>query len=294
MAPMRQVIAGWLMALLGSLPMAALAQPGGDAHAGVAGLHVDGFDVEQVMQLTPGMPLNFSLFGTPGAQASLQIDGARRGLDLHEVQPGIYEGTYTVDAQDRIAPDGLVTATLRRGDEVARSVLEEPLLLGAHAPMADRPMPPARPAPLDESAPPDAGPRRGTPVPQTVVTPAMPAATACADCAVVESIRAVEPAGARSAVSAYGGGLIGRLVANHIERRDRIIAHIVGAFGGTAPVPVLEGPRSEGTRYDAVLRLPNGVAHIRRYEALPPFRVGDTVRLGATAGSRAQRSAAPY
>ena len=37
-----------------------------------------------------------------GAAAMLRIDGARSSIDLQETQPGIYEGTYVIGAQDRI------------------------------------------------------------------------------------------------------------------------------------------------------------------------------------------------
>ncbi|NUZ07981.1 hypothetical protein [Piscinibacter koreensis] len=101
-----------------------------------APLRIEAADVEQVGRLTPGAALNFSVFGAPGASAQLQIEGAARPLALREVQPGIYEGTYTVGHADRIRPSSPVVATLRRGSEVARIALAEPLQLGAPRPAA--------------------------------------------------------------------------------------------------------------------------------------------------------------
>lgn len=92
---------------------------------------VDAFDVEEVTRLAAGTTLRFTLSGTPGAAATLQIEGAQRTLALSEVEPGFYEGAYTVDGFDRIAPGARVSADLRIGHRVASAVLEEPLVLGA-------------------------------------------------------------------------------------------------------------------------------------------------------------------
>ena len=272
MAVVRQLIVGVFATLLAGITSAALAQPSRAAWAS-AGLRVEAFDVEEVPQLSPGAPLNFSLYGTPGAAATLQIDGAQGSLDLHEVQPGIYEGTYTIDAQDRIRPDARVTATLRRGHQVAMSVLEEPLQLGAGTPTVAAP-PMAQSAPIDERAPPAANPRIGTPVPPVSAAPA------CADCAVVESIRAVELGSIRGTVGAITGGLVGAILGNQVGHGDgRNLARIIGALGGALAGRELERNAGRRTRYDVVLRLPSGAAQTRSYDRAPPFKVGDTVRL---------------
>src|SRR5260221_7297202 len=164
MATLRQVILGVLAALLASITVAALAQPSRNAASDAAGLQVEAFDVEEVPQLSSGTQLRFSLYGTPGAEATLQIEGAQRRLHLREVQPGMYEATYTIEAQDQIWPDARVTATLRRGNQMVLSVLEEPLQLGASAPTASEP-PMAHSAPMEEIAPIAASRRIGTPVP---------------------------------------------------------------------------------------------------------------------------------
>jgi hypothetical protein len=84
-------VAAWVLAI-----GAALASPLPAAAVTAATTpRVTGFDVEQVMQLNPGTDLSFTVWGTPGAQAALQIDGAQRALALIETSPGIYRGTYT-------------------------------------------------------------------------------------------------------------------------------------------------------------------------------------------------------
>src|SRR5438093_13323156 len=86
MAVVRQLIVGVFATLLAGINTVALAQPSRAAWAS-AGLRVEAFDVEEVPQLSSGTPLNFSLYGTPGAAATLQIDGALGSLGLREAQP---------------------------------------------------------------------------------------------------------------------------------------------------------------------------------------------------------------
>jgi outer membrane lipoprotein SlyB len=115
----------WLVGVFATLCLAGSAW----AQAG-AGPRVDRFDVEEVSRLAAGTVLRFTVTGSPGATATLQIEGAQRPLALAEVEPGFYEGSYTVDGVDRIAPDARVTTDLRLGHRVASAVLEEPLVLG--------------------------------------------------------------------------------------------------------------------------------------------------------------------
>ncbi|WP_317202361.1 glycine zipper 2TM domain-containing protein [Janthinobacterium sp.] len=101
---------------------------------------IEGFNVDEVGRLAPGVELNFSLYGTPGGSATIRIDGARRNLRLDEVDAGLYEGTYTIGNGDRIAARSPVTANLRMGREVSSAVLSESLLrgVGYHAAQPNR------------------------------------------------------------------------------------------------------------------------------------------------------------
>ena len=65
--------------------------------------HIRGFEVDEIRRLVPGAELNFKLYGTPGGRASLNIKGAMRNLILTEVDPGEYEGTYTIGSRDRVS-----------------------------------------------------------------------------------------------------------------------------------------------------------------------------------------------
>ena len=281
MGYLRQAIVGGLVALLVGIDAPAFAQTGRSIVADAAALRIEEFDVEQVPQLVPGIALNFSLYGTAGADVSLQFDGAQRGLDLNEVERGVYEGSYTIDAFDRIPPDARVTATLRRGRLIARSVLEEPVQLGARV-GAGGPLPAASPsAPaVDESRRVATSPRPGP--------PSGLAQAACADCAVVESIRTVETGGGPGYVGAITGGLVGAILANRVHGDPRSVARVIGAIGGALLGRHIERLGGRQTRYDVVLRLPDGAAQVRSYDSAPPFRVGDLVRVAPDRWARAR------
>ena len=98
---------------------------------------IEGFDVQQVPRLIAGEELVFTLYGTPGGSANVRINGAVGKLDLDEVEIGVYEGTYTVKRNDRLAANTTVTANLRLGNQIATVVLDESLQAGAPS-TADR------------------------------------------------------------------------------------------------------------------------------------------------------------
>lgn len=91
---------------------------------------IEGFSVDEVRRLAPGVELDFALYGTPGGQASLRIEGASRNLILVETEAGLYEGTYTLGNRDKIVARSPVTANLRVGNQVASAVLNESLQVG--------------------------------------------------------------------------------------------------------------------------------------------------------------------
>ncbi len=99
---------------------------------------IDGFDVEPVTQATAGSELLFTLYGSPGGQARVQITGATGQALLEELEPGLYEGVYTVRSRDRIAAASSVTVNLRNGNQVATAMLDESLI---GQPRSRRPIP---------------------------------------------------------------------------------------------------------------------------------------------------------
>lgn len=64
-------------------------------------------------QLAPGAALSFRVEGTPRAKASVRIGTIARTIPLRETARGVYEGSYTVRANDKISANNTVRATLR-------------------------------------------------------------------------------------------------------------------------------------------------------------------------------------
>jgi outer membrane lipoprotein SlyB len=74
--------------------------------------------------------------------------------------------------------------------------------------------------------------------------------------------------------------VLGAIVGSQFGRGDgRTAAGILGAVGGAYAGSEVERRHGTRTRYDVVVRGPNGVAQTRRYDAPPPFRVGDRLRI---------------
>jgi len=104
---------------------------------------IDGFDVEPVAKPAPGNELMFTLYGSPGGTAAVQIGGATGGVVLVETEAGVYEGTYSIRKRDKITAASTATVNLRLGNRVASAILDEPLVGKASA---------KRPAPAASSA----------------------------------------------------------------------------------------------------------------------------------------------
>ena len=118
-------------------PLPAQAQSGPVRAAARAEMpRISSFDVRPVERIEPGADLEFTIWGTSAAVATLQIDGATRPLTLYEDSPGVYRGTYTVARRDRIGPDSRVTANLRRDNRVATATLGEALQADWPSPVA--------------------------------------------------------------------------------------------------------------------------------------------------------------
>ena len=260
------------------------------AHAAPnGGFGIDGVDVEQVAEIADGVPLRFSVYGTPHATVMLRIEGGWRVLALQESTPGVYEGTYVVDARDAVRPGSRVTATIQQGGRLARADLDEPLVLAA------------APLPWADAAATAGG--RGSPVP-TVLAPATlpPQATAprplpaqampdvvargperatCADCARVESVRMVDDAAPAGAIATLPDRIARAVLGDelgqaHTDRMRRLL----GTVTGRDPAR----PAASAAEYEVVLRTSDGRRQVRRYDRPPPFAPGATVRLGAGHG----------
>jgi hypothetical protein len=96
-------------------------------------------------RIEPGTELVLTLEGTPQGKASFTIDKITRGVAMAEIQPGVYEGRYTVRRQDRFAAAD-VSAALEAQGQVARARLS-----GATRPSAQRDVPLEFTSPADMS-----------------------------------------------------------------------------------------------------------------------------------------------
>lgn len=95
---------------------------------------ITGFVVQPADRLVPGADLTFTVWGTAGATATLDIQGVARKVYLQETRPGVYEGVYTLSSRDRVAPDAHVVAKLLRGNQLTTAALAEPLQQGWQPP----------------------------------------------------------------------------------------------------------------------------------------------------------------
>jgi hypothetical protein len=111
---MKRCIAAILMAVSAGLLTMPVSMDGRaqTSAPSAAGPRISGFDVQPVGQPAPGNELLFTLYGSPGGSARVQIAGAG-SVVLDEVDPGVYEGAYTIRQRDRITPATTATVNLR-------------------------------------------------------------------------------------------------------------------------------------------------------------------------------------
>ena len=84
--------------------------------AAPSSMAIERFVMRPMGRIEPGRELRFRMVGTPGADASMDIPGVVRGLDMAEVRPGVYEANYTVSRRDDPEAFGRAVATLRDGN----------------------------------------------------------------------------------------------------------------------------------------------------------------------------------
>jgi hypothetical protein len=114
-------------AMVATPAVAQHAYPGQRA-ATVAAVHspvIERFSV-RARSVEPGRDMHFRLLGSPGARADVDIPNVVKNVPLREVQPGVYEGSYTIRLRDDLSDIDRAVATLRDGPmaTTARIVLE--------------------------------------------------------------------------------------------------------------------------------------------------------------------------
>ena len=104
--------------------------PAGVANVAVAPpppqLRIEQFQVTGLESIEPGTELKFTIDGMPGAVATVDLPGVDNNVQLREVRPGHYEGSYTIRRVDNLNVSAPLVATLRAGDRVVTANLAPP------------------------------------------------------------------------------------------------------------------------------------------------------------------------
>jgi hypothetical protein len=112
--------AALLLAAFGAAGIAtpAAAQPGQAATRPAAGprLQIERFVMHADGEIRPGRELRFRLRGDPGVEAWVEIPGVKL-VQLTEVRPGLYEGSYVVQPRDRREGFQRANGILKRGTQ---------------------------------------------------------------------------------------------------------------------------------------------------------------------------------
>ena len=133
-----------ILALLGPLSFVSIS-----AQAATPVPVIDSFNVEPIETLTPGNDLIFTLTGTPGGKASVRISGVTRTINLEEVDPGEYEGEYTIRSRDKITAKSTIYATLKKKSRSSRRTpLDERLVVTSASTVAPATSTPSTSGPL--------------------------------------------------------------------------------------------------------------------------------------------------
>lgn len=113
-----------------------------------------------------------------------------------------------------------------------------------------------------------------------IVVERAPTPRACADCAVIESVREVASPGQGSGLGAVAGGVLGGLVGKQFGKGNgskalAVAGAIGGAYAGHEAEKALRGTREQ----EVLLRFEDGSLRALRVPAAQDWRPGDPVRL---------------
>lgn len=109
---------------------------------------------------------------------------------------------------------------------------------------------------------------------------AAPASATCAECGVIESVRAVEAKGQGSGLGAVGGAVVGGLLGNQVGAgRGKDVMTVVGAVGGGLAGNEVEKRVKASTHYEITVRLDDGSSRVISETAQPAWHTGDKVKI---------------
>jgi len=186
--------------------------------------------------------LRYTVRGTPGGQASVQLQGSQStNVVLDEVRPGEYSGTYVLPQGAWVDTEQPLVAQLRLGNRTARSSV---------ANAYDN---------VNFTA------RR---------------ANVCHDCATVQAVNAVTVDGDGRVLGTVAGGVLGAVVGSQFGKGDgRTAAGVAGAVGGALLGREIQRRQGQRTQYEVVVRMNDGLQRTVVYADPPPWRVGEGVRV---------------
>ncbi|MBK9117908.1 MAG: glycine zipper 2TM domain-containing protein [Betaproteobacteria bacterium] len=102
----------------------------------------------------------------------------------------------------------------------------------------------------------------------------------CADCGVVQSIRAVEQKGEGSGVGMVAGGVVGGVLGHQIgSGRGNTVATIAGAGAGAYAGHQVEKNVKKKTTWNVAIRMDGGNVRTFTYSSQPTVREGERVKL---------------
>lgn len=187
--------------------------------------------------------LRYTLRGTPGGQASVQLQGNQpRNIVLNEVRDGEYAETYVLPQGAWVDTQQPLVAQLRIGDRNVRSSVPN-----AYA---------------------------------GVNLTSGRADAICRDCATVLAVNQVTVDGDGRVLGTVAGGVLGAVVGSQFGKGDgRTAAGVVGAVGGALLGREIQKRHNERTQYEVVVRMADGQQRTVIYADSPNFRVGDSVRV---------------
>lgn len=189
-----------------------------------------------------GETLRYTVRGTPGGQASVQIQGSQpRNLVLEEVRPGEYVGPYVLPRGGWVDTERPLVAQLRYGNRTVQSRVAQAydgLRLSSGR------------------------------------------VDACADCATVQAVNPVVVDGEGRVLGTVAGGVLGAVVGSQFGKGDgRTAAGVAGAVGGALLGREIQKRSNQRTQYEVVVRMNDGAQRTVVYTEAPAWRVGDRVRV---------------
>jgi outer membrane lipoprotein SlyB len=215
--------------------------------------------------------LAVTLFSAVGAAALLGWLPSSTGTPPAVTQPAV--APFAAESRHESASPAARVAEARAQETREPAPRAQPRRVKAPAPVqvaAVEPPPVYAPAPVARA--PVAQPPLVVPAPKPV----------CADCGVVESVRAIEKPGevGKVGIGSIAGGVLGGVLGHQVgSGRGNDMATVVGAVGGAIAGHQIEKNRNKTTTYDISVRFDDGSTQRFSQAEAPAWRQGDRVRV---------------